>query len=123
MKAVRLARFGGVEVLDYADIPAPEPSRGEVRIRSKAIGVNFADTLIRQNRYAMTPALPAILGSEATGVVDALGSGVVGFAVGQRVAAPLFAASGLGGYAEHVVIDAISSPRCRTAFLSTKRLR
>jgi NADPH:quinone reductase len=80
---------------------------GEVLVRVHAIGVNFADTLMRQDRYAVTPPLPVILGSEAAGVVEALGSGVEGVEIGQRVAAPLFAApSGLGAYAEYVVIEA-----------------
>jgi NADPH2:quinone reductase len=58
------------------------------------------------DRYAVTPPLPAVLGAEAAGVVEALGAGVDGFAIGQRVAAPLFANNSLGAYAEFVVIDA-----------------
>src|SRR5579863_10723920 len=68
MKAVQLSRFGGVEALDVVDVATPEPGPSQVRIKCRAIGVNFADTLIRQDRYAVTPDLPAILGSEAAGV-------------------------------------------------------
>jgi NADPH:quinone reductase len=107
MKAVQISRFGGPEVFEIVQVATPTPGPGEVLIRVHAIGVNFADTLMRQDRYAMTPPLPVILGSEAAGVVEALGPGVEGVEIGQRVAAPLFAApSGLGAYAEYVVIDA-----------------
>jgi NADPH2:quinone reductase len=107
MKAVQISRFGGPEVFEIVQVATPTLRPGEVLIRVHAIGVNFADTLMRQDRYAMTPPLPVILGSEAAGVVEALGPGVEGVEIGQRVAAPLFAApSGLGAYAEYVVIDA-----------------
>ena len=59
------------------------------------------------NRYAVTPALPAILGSEATGVIEDVGAGAENLAVGRRVAVPLFAtANPMGGYAEYAVIEA-----------------
>ena len=107
MKAIQLRRFGNPDVLDYIDFPTPVPGPGEVLVQVHAAGVNFADTLMRQDRYAITPPLPAILGSEVAGTIAALGVDVDAntIAVGTRVAAPLFAANiSLGGYAEFVVV-------------------
>ena len=107
MKVVELDRFGGPEVLRVVERKAPEPGPGQVLVRVAAAGVNFADTLMRQNRYAMTPPLPSVLGHEVAGLVERLGAGVEGPRVGTRMAAPLFAAGAwFGGYAEHVAIDA-----------------
>jgi NADPH:quinone reductase len=106
MKAVQISRFGGPEVLEIVELPTPSPEAGQLLVRVGASGVNLADALTRQDRYAVTPPLPAVLGAEAAGVVEALGAGARGFAIGQRVAAPLFANNSLGAYAEFVVIDA-----------------
>ncbi len=107
MRVAQFEKFGGPEVFAVVESPTPEPGPGQVRVRVRAAGVNFADTLMRRNRYAITPDLPSILGHEVAGVVDALGEGVRAPAIGTRVAAPMFAAGGwFGGYAEHVVIDA-----------------
>lgn len=107
MRAVQMRRFGGPEVFEVVETPTPMPGPGEVLVRVHAAGVNLSETLMRQNRYAVTPDLPAVLGNEVAGVIEALGAGVGGFAVGARVVAPLFATgSFLGGYAEYVLIDA-----------------
>jgi NADPH:quinone reductase len=106
MKAVQISRFGGPEVLETVELPTPAPGAGQLLVRVGASGVNLADALTRMDRYAVTPPLPAVLGAEAAGVVEALGAGVDGFAIGQRVATPLFANNSLGAYAEFVVIDA-----------------
>jgi NADPH:quinone reductase len=107
MDAVVLDRFGGPDVLKLDRVAMPEPGPGQVRVKVHAAGINFADTLMRQDRYAVTPPLPSILGSEAAGVVDAVGEGVTGIVVGQRVAAPLFAAGQFfGGYAQYAVTGA-----------------
>lgn len=107
MRAVQISRFGGPEVLEMVEIPTPVPGPGEILVRIRAIGVNFAETLMRRNRYAVTPPLPAILGSEVAGIVAGLGADVRGVEVGERVAAPLFATGAiLGGYADYAVIDA-----------------
>jgi NADPH2:quinone reductase len=107
MKAVRLSRFGGPEVLEVVDIAAPVPGPGQVLVRVRAAGVNFADVLMRQDRYAVSPPVPGVLGLEVSGVVEAVGEGVSGAITGSRVAAPLFAADiHFGGYAELVAIDA-----------------
>ncbi len=107
MRVVEMDRFGGPEVLRVVERKTPEPGPGQVLVRVAAAGVNFADTLMRQNRYAMTPPLPSVLGHEVAGVVERLGEGVERPRVGTRVAAPMFAAGAwFGGYAEQVAIDA-----------------
>jgi NADPH2:quinone reductase len=106
MKAIQLNRFGDAASLEVIESPKPTPGPGQVLIHVRAAGVNFADTLMRENRYALTPVLPAILGHEVAGVIESTGDDVAGLAVGTRVAAPLFAAGvWFGGYAEYVVID------------------
>src|SRR5262249_39544799 len=107
MKAIQLNRFGDAAALEVVESPTPTPGPRQLLIRVRAAGVNFADTLMRENRYALTPVLPAILGHEVTGVIESRGKDVAGLAVGTRVAAPLFAAGvWFGGYAEYVVVDA-----------------
>lgn len=107
MKVVELHAFGGPEQLTLAERPEPAVGAGELRILVKAIGVNFSDILMRQDRYAATPALPAVLGAEIAGIVDAIGPEVTHVAVGDRVVAALFATgNSIGGYAEQVVTRA-----------------
>jgi NADPH2:quinone reductase len=84
MKAIRISRTGGPEVLEYVDIDLPPPGLGEARVTHTAVGVNFIDTYHRSGLYKLP--LPAGLGSEAAGVVEALGEGVTGVKVGDRVA-------------------------------------
>lgn len=78
------------------DMPVPAPDAGEIRLRIAACGLNFADLLMIRGQYQERPALPFIMGLEVAGTVDALGAGVTGFHVGQRVAAY----AGQGGLAE-----------------------
>jgi NADPH2:quinone reductase len=108
MKAVQLSRFGGPEVLEIVETPTPAPQPGEVLVRVHASGINFFEVLMRQDRYAVTPELPMMLGVEAAGVIEALGDGVTSPAVGARVAVPLFAMGRSGGYADYVIADAAS---------------
>lgn len=82
--AVRFHAPGAPEVLRWEEVPLPEPGPGEVRIRHRAIGVNYIDVYHRSGAYPLP--LPACPGFEAAGVVEALGPGVRGVAVGQRVA-------------------------------------
>ncbi len=105
MKAVQLSRFGGPEALEIVETPTPGPQPGEVLVRVQASGINFFEVLMRQDRYAVTPELPMILGVEAAGAIEARGDGVASPAVGARVAVPLFAIGRSGGYAEYVVAD------------------
>jgi NADPH2:quinone reductase len=107
MKAVQLTRFGNPEVLEIVDLPVPSPGPGEVQVRIRAAGVNFFETLVRQNRYAVTPQLPTILGVEAAGVVEALGEKVDPSLLHRRVGLPIFAVGrASGGYAQYIAIKA-----------------
>jgi len=82
--AIRIHRFGGPEVLQWEEIPVPTPAPGEVAIRQTAIGLNFIDTYHRSGLYPL--ALPAVIGAEAAGVVEAVGPGTGSLATGDRVA-------------------------------------
>jgi NADPH:quinone reductase-like Zn-dependent oxidoreductase len=101
-KAVVLTQYGPPDVLVWSDVPMPEPSPGQVRIRVKAAGVNPTDLKIRRGDLeAMFPLPPdAVLGFEAAGVVDALGHSVSGVQEGNEVASLLL---GLGGYGEYAL--------------------
>jgi putative PIG3 family NAD(P)H quinone oxidoreductase len=103
MRAVVIREPGGPEVLELRDMPSPEPSRGEVRVRIRATAVNRADLLQRLGAYPAPPGSPAeVPGLEIAGEVDALGDGVTEFKAGERV----FGLVGGGGYAEHIVVHA-----------------
>jgi NADPH2:quinone reductase len=98
MLAIQAKQAGGPEVLEAVDLPLPEPGPGQVRVRHHAIGLNFIDTYQRSGLYPM--AMPAVLGQEAAGLVEALGEGVSALKVGDRVAY----AGQTGAYAEaHLV--------------------
>lgn len=73
----------GAEVLKIVEVPTPEPGAGEIRIRVKAIGLNRAEINFRAGTYGPTPALPAQLGLEASGEIDAIGTGVTGLTTGD----------------------------------------
>ena len=83
MKAVRISRHGGPEVLEVAEVEPREPGPGEVRVRHRAVGLNFIDTYQRTGLYPVK--LPATLGMEASGEVEAVGEGVTRLTVGDRV--------------------------------------
>src|SRR5919202_1432320 len=85
MKTVRVHEHGGPEVLRYEDAPDPRPGPGEVLVRVKAVGLNFADYLMRLGAYPNAGPLPLIPGLESAGVVEALGEGVTDLQPGQRV--------------------------------------
>ncbi|HEX8697422.1 MAG TPA: quinone oxidoreductase [Myxococcaceae bacterium] len=87
MRAIRYHQTGGPEVLRLEEVPEPEPGPGEVLLRVHAAGVNFADTERRRGLYDAQVPLPRILGSEAAGVVSAVGPGVDASLVGRRVVA------------------------------------
>lgn len=82
-KAIRIREFGGPEVMSWEDVELPEPGPGEARIRHSAIGLNFIDTYHRSGLYPLE--LPAGLGSEGAGTVEAVGQGVTDVEVGDRV--------------------------------------
>jgi NADPH2:quinone reductase len=87
MKAIVFAQTGGPEVLALSDVAKPEVRPGMVLVKVHAIGVNFADVRFRQGLYVVKPKLPDTPGMEAAGVVEAVGQGVTGLRVGDRVAA------------------------------------
>ncbi|REG49818.1 NADPH:quinone reductase-like Zn-dependent oxidoreductase [Paraburkholderia sp. BL6669N2] len=82
-KAVRFHETGGPEVLRYEDVGVGDPGPGQVRLRHEAVGLNFADTYFRSGLYPVP--LPAGMGVEAAGVVEAVGEGVTNVATGDRV--------------------------------------
>jgi NADPH:quinone reductase len=89
VKAVVLRETGGPDQLEHAEVPDPEPGDGEVLVRARAAGVNFADVLVRSGRYPQPPELPTVLGTEVAGEVD-----------GRRV----MALPREGGYSELVAV-------------------
>ncbi len=97
---IRMQHTGAPSVLRPEDIAAGAPGSGQVRLRQKAIGVNYVDTMVRDGRFPVP--LPAVPGFEGAGTVEALGPGVTQLRVGQRVAY-FFA---IGAYAAERVIDA-----------------
>ncbi len=103
MKAIRIEETGGADVLRFADIDTPATGASEVRVRAEAIGVNFIDTYHRSGLYKI--ALPSGLGTEAAGIVDAVGADVRRFKAGDRVG---YCTAPIGAYAEmHVVNEAV----------------
>jgi len=100
VRAIRVDELGGPEVLRMVEVDIPTPGSGEVLVQLNAIGVNYSDIYRRRDRSAQT--LPYIPGQEAAGTIRALGTGVDGFRVGQRVAyCQIF-----GAYAEYAVVPA-----------------
>jgi NADPH:quinone reductase len=100
MKAIRVHEFGGPEVLKYEEVPTPKPGDGEVLVKVRAAGVNPYDTYMRTGTYAIKPPLPYTPGSDAAGVVDAVGSGVKKVKAGDRV---YTAKTISGAYAEYAL--------------------
>lgn len=100
MKAIQIRETGGPEVLQAVDLPIPQPGPGEVLIRVEAIGVNFVEIYFRKGVYKAT--FPFTPGTEASGTVEELGPGVIGFATGDAVAS----VSVMGSYAEYALVSA-----------------
>jgi NADPH2:quinone reductase len=82
--AIRMHKTGGPEVLKYEEVPLQSPKAGQIRIQQTAVGLNFIDTYHRSGLYPLD--LPATIGMEAAGVVDAVGRGVKGLKEGDRIA-------------------------------------
>ena len=93
-RAVRIHRTGGPEVLTLETVDTGQPGQGEVLVRQTAIGLNFIDTYQRSGLYPLS--LPATLGMEAAGIVEAIGPGVTDPGIGERVAYPMTAGSYAG---------------------------
>jgi len=100
MKAVLIKQTGGPEVMEYADVPAPQAKPSEAVVKIAAAGINFIDVYYREGRYR-TP-LPFVSGQEGSGVVSAVGSEVREVAVGDRVAYT----GVIGAYAEYAAVPA-----------------
>src|SRR5712692_1863860 len=99
-KAFRYHQHGGPEVLRFEDVEVGEPGPGQVRIRNKAVAVNYRDVLMRKGIHAVK-SFPTGIGLESAGVIDAVGPEVDGFAVGDRVA---YAGMPEGSYAEERIV-------------------
>ncbi|CAN5761614.1 quinone oxidoreductase [soil metagenome] len=100
-KAVRIDRHGGPEELKIVEVDVGEPGAGEIRIRHKAVGLNFIDTYQRSGLYPF--AMPLLLGMEASGIVEAVGEGVTHLKAGDRAA---YASQPPGSYCEVRVMPA-----------------
>jgi NADPH:quinone reductase len=106
-RIVRFHRTGGPEVLQIEDLPVEAPKAGEIRIRVHALGLNRAEAMFRSGAYLDAPRLPARIGYEAAGEVDAIGPGVTGFAKGDAVSTiPGFSMNEYGVYGETAIVPA-----------------
>jgi NADPH:quinone reductase-like Zn-dependent oxidoreductase len=102
MKAARVLHFGPPSVIENDDLPQPNPAVGQLLVRVKAAGVGPWDALVREGKSGVQETLPLILGSELSGIVDAVGAGVAGFGRGDEV----YGATNeqfTGGYAEYAL--------------------
>jgi NADPH2:quinone reductase len=102
MKAWQVNEWCEPEQMSFADTDIPAPGSGEVRIRNRAAALNFFDILLVQGKYQVRPPFPFTPGNEAAGTIDAVGEGVEGFKVGDRVQAMVSS----GGYAEYSIASA-----------------
>ncbi|MCS6803303.1 MAG: zinc-binding dehydrogenase [Chloroflexota bacterium] len=100
MKAVYVREFGPIEAMEIVDLPMPEPGPGQVLVRVKASGVNFAETRMRSGEYG-GQTVPFVMGMESAGVVEAVGPGVTAFRPGDRVFG-----RARGSHAQFVVFEA-----------------
>lgn len=114
MKAARILRFGPPDVIVIDQLPRPQPGDGQLLVRVKAAGVGPWDALIREGKSAVSPPLPMTLGSDFAGVVEGMGPGVSGFAIGDEI----YGATNeqfTGAYAEYTVASAeMSAPKPKT---------
>ena len=106
MKAIRVHKFGGPEVLQLDDVPDPKAGPGQVVVRIRAAGVNPVDTYIRSGSYAMLPTLPYVPGNDCAGVIETVGQGVTRFKRGDRVYVVRTTTPMSGGYAELALCEA-----------------
>jgi NADPH2:quinone reductase len=111
MRAVRYAEHGGPEVLSVEDVERPEAGHGDLLVRVEAAGINPVDTYFREGEYPV-PELPWTPGSDAAGVVEAVGAGVEGFETGDRVFA-----TGLGNWNQGTCAEYVRVPADHAAVL------
>src|SRR6202789_4495803 len=84
-RTIKFAQAGGPEVLEFIETEVPAPGPHEVRIKVKAIGINRAESMWRNDKYVESPIFPAGLGYESAGIVDAVGKDITEFPVGDQV--------------------------------------
>src|ERR1700746_1678277 len=101
VQAIRFAKNGGPEVLEWQQVEVGKPGQGQVRLRHTAVGLNYIDTYHRSGLYQLP--MPSGLGSEGAGVIEEVGPGVSGLKPGDRVA---YAGGPLGAYADQRVMPA-----------------
>jgi len=106
MKALQAEHLDSIDGYRFVDLPTPEPKAGDVRIKVAACGVGYVDALVSLGRYQVKPPLPHIPGGEAGGVIDAVGEGVQGLAVGDRVMAAV-----RGGFSQYSLASAATVVR------------
>ncbi len=107
VKIVRFHEVGGPEVLRLEEMPLPEPAKGEVRLRVKAIGLNRAEVMFRAGRYLIEPQLPSKIGYEASGIVEAVGPDVDTQFIGRKFSTvPCFDLGRYGVYGEVAIVPA-----------------
>jgi NADPH:quinone reductase-like Zn-dependent oxidoreductase len=102
VRQVVIPRYGPPDVFELRDVPDPVPGPGEIRVRVRAAGINFADVLARLGLYPDAPKPPMVVGYEVAGFIDAIGGDVTGLSEGDRVVA----LTRFGGYADTVVVPA-----------------
>jgi NADPH:quinone reductase-like Zn-dependent oxidoreductase len=104
-RTIKFAQAGGPEVLEFIETQVPAPGPHEVRIKVKAIGINRADSMWRNDKYVEPVKFPAGLGYEAAGIVDAVGKDVAGFAAGDTVSTiPVFSLNKYFTYGEVILV-------------------
>jgi NADPH:quinone reductase-like Zn-dependent oxidoreductase len=110
MRQVWITKAGPPGVLKVREAPDPEAHEGDVRIRVRAAGINFADLMARVGLYPDAPKIPCVVGYEVSGTVDQVGAGVTGFSEGDRV----FAMPRFGGYTDALVVPAAQAIKMPT---------
>lgn len=104
-RTIKFARSGAPDVLEFVETQIPQPGKHEVRIKVKAIGINRAESMWRQDQYIEPVAFPAGLGYEAAGIVDAVGDAVAGIGVGEQVnVIPSFSMNQYHTYGEIIIV-------------------
>lgn len=106
-RVIRFKQIGDESVLEFHEETLQQPKAGELRIKVAAIGLNRAELMFRDGQYPETPEFPSRIGYEASGVVDAIGDGVTGFKLGDKVSTiPAFSMSQYGVYGESATVPA-----------------
>src|ERR1700733_5472524 len=109
VKIVRFHKTGGPEVLQFDELPLPEPAQGEARLRVKAIGLNRAESMYRRGQYLEDPVLPSTNGYEASGIVEAVGPNVDKSWIGKTASTvPAFLLTQYGMYGEVGIVPAFA---------------